>query len=144
MARITIEDCKKTVENHFELVVLASRRGRDISSGSPVLIEKNNDKNAVIALREIAAHKIKIESLKESVLQDFKKFNNDADSLSDKQEDYFEIDSDNSMSSMEDFDDGLHDEFSADENEVESDLEQGDFLPDDMSFEDENSQDLDD
>lgn len=144
MARVTIEDCKKIVDDHFELVVLASKRGRDISSGSPILIEKTNDKNAVIALREIAGHKIKIESLREAVLQDFRKFNNDTDNLKEKSEDYFEQGEDNIVTSLADFDDGLQDNFLSDETEFETSLDQGDFLPDDMSFEDENSKDNDD
>ena len=141
MARVTIEDCKKIVDDHFELVVLASKRGRDISSGSPILIEKTNDKNAVIALREIAGHKIKIESLREAVLQDFRKFNNDSDKLKEKTEDYFEHEDDNLIASLADFDDGLQDDFLGDETELETGVEQGDFFPEDMSFEDENSQD---
>ena len=54
MARVTVEDCVDKVPNRFELVLLASRRARTISAGSPITIERDNDKNPVVALREIA------------------------------------------------------------------------------------------
>ena len=54
MARVTVEDCVDKVENRFELVLLASHRARMISSGSPLTIDRDNDKNPVVALREIA------------------------------------------------------------------------------------------
>ena len=94
MARITVEDCKKIISNHFELVVLASRRGRDIASGSPLLVEKDNDKNAVIALREIAAQKLNIDLLRENLEQDFRKVRPSDDIPEDNQiENYIEINS---------------------------------------------------
>lgn len=54
MARITVEDCLENVENRFELVLLAARRARQISKGADPLVEEDNDKPTVIALREIA------------------------------------------------------------------------------------------
>ncbi len=54
MARITVEDCLENVDNRFELVLLASRRARQISKGADALVPENNDKPTVIALREIA------------------------------------------------------------------------------------------
>jgi DNA-directed RNA polymerase subunit omega len=54
MARVTVEDCIDKVENRFDLVLLASHRARTISSGSQITIERDNDKNPVVALREIA------------------------------------------------------------------------------------------
>jgi DNA-directed RNA polymerase subunit omega len=54
MARVTVEDCVDKVENRFELVLLASHRARMIASGAPLTIDRDNDKNPVIALREIA------------------------------------------------------------------------------------------
>lgn len=73
MARVTVEDCKKIIPNHFELVVLTSRRGRDISTGSPILVERSNDKNGVIALREVAAKKFNVDLMREALLKDFRK-----------------------------------------------------------------------
>lgn len=54
MARVTVEDCIDKVENRFDLVLLAAHRARLISSGQPILVERDNDKNPVVALREIA------------------------------------------------------------------------------------------
>lgn len=69
MARITVEDCVSQIPNRFELVVLAARRGKDISSGAAVTVEKDNDKNAVIALREIAKGNISPDTLRDSLKQ---------------------------------------------------------------------------
>ena len=54
MARVTVEDCVDKVPNRFELVMLASHRAREISSGSPLTVDRDNDKNPVVSLREIA------------------------------------------------------------------------------------------
>ena len=54
MARITVEDCVDKVPNRFDLVMLASHRAREIASGSPVTVDRDNDKNPVVSLREIA------------------------------------------------------------------------------------------
>ncbi len=64
MARVTVEDCVEKVPNRFELVLLAAHRARDIRSGSPLTVERDNDKNAVIALREIADETVDIEALR--------------------------------------------------------------------------------
>lgn len=54
MARVTVEDCVDKVPNRFELVMLAAHRAREIASGSPATVDRDNDKNPVVALREIA------------------------------------------------------------------------------------------
>ena len=54
MARVTVEDCVEKVANRFELVLVAAQRSRQISSGAPLLVERDNDKNPIVALREIA------------------------------------------------------------------------------------------
>ena len=64
MARVTVEDCVRMVPNRFELVLLAAQRARDIRSGAELTVEKDNDKNAVIALREIADETIDLETLR--------------------------------------------------------------------------------
>ena len=64
MARVTVEDCVGMVPNRFELVLLAAQRARDIRSGAELTVEKDNDKNAVIALREIAEETIDLETLR--------------------------------------------------------------------------------
>lgn len=64
MARITVEDCVEKVPNRFELVMLAAQRARDVSAGAPLLVERDNDKNPVIALREIADDKVDLDHLR--------------------------------------------------------------------------------
>ncbi|MEM9871950.1 MAG: DNA-directed RNA polymerase subunit omega, partial [Pseudomonadota bacterium] len=54
MARVTVEDCVDKVPNRFELVMLAAHRAREISSGAPITVDRDNDKNPVVSLREIA------------------------------------------------------------------------------------------
>ena len=68
MARVTVEKCKGMVRDNFELVVLAAVRAKDINSGAPVTLERENDKDSVMALREIEAGYIKIDSLKERLI----------------------------------------------------------------------------
>ncbi|HEY2567263.1 MAG TPA: DNA-directed RNA polymerase subunit omega [Candidatus Aquirickettsiella sp.] len=58
MARITVEDCLKKIKNHFELVILASKRARQIAKGGMAMVDPENDKPTVIALREIADGKL--------------------------------------------------------------------------------------
>lgn len=67
MARVTVEDCVEKVPNRFELVMLASQRARKIGSGAPLTIERDNDKNPVISLREIAAETVSNDELKEEL-----------------------------------------------------------------------------
>src|SRR5579872_1272676 len=74
MARVTVEDCVDKVENRFELVLLASHRARMISSGAPLTIDRDNDKNPVVALREIADQSIAPEDLKEDLIHSLQKF----------------------------------------------------------------------
>lgn len=69
MARVTVEDCVKKVRNRFELVVVASQRSREISAGGEPLLERDNDKNPVIALREIAEDKVVPDVLINDVIQ---------------------------------------------------------------------------
>ena len=75
MARVTVEDCTRIIKNRFELVVLCSRRARDISSGAEINVERDNDKNAVIALREIAEKKIDKEQLYDEVVSSYQDIN---------------------------------------------------------------------
>jgi DNA-directed RNA polymerase subunit omega len=74
MARVTVEDCVDKVENRFELVLLASHRGRMISSGSQLTVDRDNDKNPVVALREIADQTIQPEDLKEDLIHSLQKY----------------------------------------------------------------------
>ena len=69
MARITVEDCILKIQNRFELVIAAAQRARDASTGSPMTLDRDNDKNPVVALREIADENIVPAELEESVIQ---------------------------------------------------------------------------
>ncbi|WP_243367893.1 DNA-directed RNA polymerase subunit omega [Microvirga solisilvae] len=74
MARVTVEDCIDKVDNRFELVLLASHRARLISSGSPLTIDRDRDKNPVVALREIADETIAPDDLKEQLIHSMQKY----------------------------------------------------------------------
>jgi len=74
MARVTVEDCIDKVENRFELVLLASHRARMISSGSQLTVDRDNDKNPVVALREIADQTVQPEDLKEDLIHSLQKY----------------------------------------------------------------------
>ena len=69
MARVTVEDCVTKVPNRFELVMVASQRARDISAGSAITIDRENDKNPVVALREIAESTINLDDLEEALIK---------------------------------------------------------------------------
>ena len=73
MARVTVEDCVDKVENRFELVLIASHRARLIASGSPITVDRDNDKNPVVALREIADVTQTPEDLKEDFIHSLQK-----------------------------------------------------------------------
>ena len=74
MARVTVEDCIDKVDNRFELVLLAAHRARLISSGAPLTIERNRDKNPVVALREIAEETIQPDDLREQLIHSLQKY----------------------------------------------------------------------
>ena len=76
MARVTVEDCIEKVSNKFELVILAAERAKNISSGSPLTVDRDNDKNPVIALREIATDTIDVDALRLSQIISLQKNNN--------------------------------------------------------------------
>ena len=68
MARVTVEDCIEKVRNRFRLVLLAAHRARNIAAGAELRIDRDNDKNPVVALREIAEDKLNLDSLGESLI----------------------------------------------------------------------------
>lgn len=74
MARVTVEDCIDKVENRFDLVLLASHRARMISSGSSITVDRDNDKNPVVALREIAETTISPGDLREDLIHSLQKY----------------------------------------------------------------------
>ena len=73
MARVTVEDCIDKVQNRFELVLLAGHRARQISQGAPITVARDNDKNPVVALREIAEESLSPDDLKEDLIHSLQK-----------------------------------------------------------------------
>jgi DNA-directed RNA polymerase subunit omega len=73
MARVTVEDCVVKIPNRFELVLLAAQRAREITSGAPLSIDRDDDKNPVVALREIADETVALDHLKTSVVRGMQK-----------------------------------------------------------------------
>jgi len=74
MARVTVEDCVDKVPNRFELVLLAGHRARTISGGAQIAVDRDNDKNPVVALREIAEEKISCDDLREDFIHSMQKY----------------------------------------------------------------------
>ncbi len=73
MARVTVEDCVDKVDNRFDLVLMAAHRARLISSGVPILVDRDKDKNPVVALREIADVRIQPDDLREDLIHSLQK-----------------------------------------------------------------------
>lgn len=73
MARVTVEDCILLVPNRFELVMMAGQRAREISSGAALQVDRDRDKNPVVALREIADQKLDLEGMKETLIKGYQR-----------------------------------------------------------------------
>lgn len=74
MARVTVEDCIDKVPNRFELILLSAHRARAISAGAPITVERDNDKNPVVALREIAEETLSPDDLKEDFIHSMQRY----------------------------------------------------------------------
>ena len=79
MARITVEDCLKKIDNQYDLVLLAKERTSQLNSGAEMFVEKDNDKNTVVALREIGEGKVSIDELKKNAVLRLRKEPNESD-----------------------------------------------------------------
>ena len=93
MARITVEDCLKKIDSQYDLVLLAKERTSQLNAGDPPLVPPNNDKNTVIALREIGEGKVSIKTLRESAINKLTKHQKETtelDEIDDKREDNFD------------------------------------------------------
>jgi len=93
MARITVEDCLKKIDSQYDLVLLAKERTSQLNAGDPPLVPADNDKNTVIALREIGEGKISIKSLKESAINRLRKYQKETvglEELDEENEDDFD------------------------------------------------------
>ena len=76
MARVTVEDCIEKIPNRFDLVLAAAQRARDVSSGNPLTIDRDNDKNPVVALREIADETVDPDFLRDEIIKGLQKLSN--------------------------------------------------------------------
>jgi len=74
MARVTVEDCIERIPNRFQLVLLAAQRGRNISAGAPLTVERDNDKNPVVALRELAEETVDTGDLEENIIKSLQQY----------------------------------------------------------------------
>ena len=83
MARVTVEDCVDKIPNRFDLVLLAAQRARQVSGGAELLIERDRDKNPVVALREIAESRVHPEELRESVISGLQRVQIDGEEAPD-------------------------------------------------------------
>ncbi len=93
MARITVEDCLKKIDSQYDLVLLAKERAAQLNSGESPLVPKDNDKNTVIALREIGEGKISLKSLEDSAINKLRKQQEEvvtAEDLEEEQDDSFD------------------------------------------------------
>jgi DNA-directed RNA polymerase subunit omega len=84
MARVTVEDCVDKIPNRFDLVLLAAQRARQISGGAELTIDRDRDKNPVVALREIAEQTVKPKHLEEAVIGNLQKVQVDDDDAVDE------------------------------------------------------------
>ena len=87
MARITVEDCLDKIDSQYDLVLLAKERAIQLNAGEPALLPENNDKNTVIALREIAENKISIKRLEDSAIDKLRVLQEETTSLDDFEDD---------------------------------------------------------
>ena len=74
MARVTVEDCVKVIESRFELILIAAERSRILSKGADPLLDRDRDKNPVVALREIAENKLDLEQTRETLIRGLQKY----------------------------------------------------------------------
>ena len=87
MARVTVEDCVLKIPNRFKLVMLSAQRARNISAGAPMTVEKDNDKNPVVALREIADATVDLADLEEGLIKGLQRHVE----MSDSEEEDFDV-----------------------------------------------------
>jgi DNA-directed RNA polymerase subunit omega len=86
MARVTVEDCVLKIPNRFQLVMMAAQRSRELSVGGEITVDRDNDKNPVVALREIADETIPLDQLKTAVIEGLQR-NIDVDEIVDEEDD---------------------------------------------------------
>lgn len=92
MARVTVEDCVLLIPNRFELVMLAAQRARDVSAGAELTVDRDRDKNPVVALREIAEETVSLDGLNESLIKGQQK-HVEAETLEEVEAESFDLES---------------------------------------------------
>lgn len=122
MARVTVEDCVEKVPNRFELVMVAAQRSRNIATGSMIEVERDNDKNPVVALREIADEKLDLDDVRDQLIQNAQKHN--------------EVDEPEEIDVMEQMSTGSLEDLPVEEPEPEPPSPFASSLPDMPAFED--------
>lgn len=115
MARVTVEDCILNVPNRFELVLLSAKRAREISAGAPITVARDNDKNAVVSLREISENSIDLEALRDRLAKNMRRFDPLQDFKS-PEESIQESEADESLLLSEQIEGSLFDEEDDDDN----------------------------
>ena len=118
MARVTVEDCIEKIPNRFDLVLAAAQRARNISTGNPLTIDRDNDKNPVVALREIAEETIDPDFLRDEIIRSLQKLSN----LETNQDDEDEV-SDENLENQYSIEDELTDFKNT--NDVNDEIENG-------------------
>ncbi len=125
MARVTVEDCILRVPNRFELVLMASQRARDITAGGRITIERDNDKNPVVALREIADETIGLEGLKNSLVTGLQR-HVEADEPEEDEMDAFSAERDIGFENIASEEDALEEGLSVEDGAADFDADGGD------------------
>ena len=134
MARVTVEDCEKVEKNRFNLVLYAAQRAKQIKSGEPVTVDNTKEeKNPVIALREIAARTVSIDALRDEVIKSFRTFL-PQEEMEDDLDDLLEEDTYNPYSDLE---------MKAIESESNVNVEDEDSLEEDSDSEEPDFEDID-
>ncbi|MDA8231216.1 MAG: DNA-directed RNA polymerase subunit omega [Magnetospirillum sp.] len=126
MARVTVEDCILRVPNRFELVLTAAQRARDISSGGRLTVDRDNDKNPVVALREIAESTVPLEALQNALVQGLQK-HVEVDEPEEDEMEAFMPERDLGFEAIATEEEAAEDGLSVSEEGVDFDVEGGDF-----------------
>ena len=107
MARVTVEDCIEKIPNRFDLVLSAAQRARAIQKGELLTIDRDNDKNPVVALREIAAETIEPDNLRDGIVKNMQRLNQNEERVMDEASEMAKLDMDEMVGGASDaaFDD---------------------------------------
>lgn len=122
MARVTVEDCVDKIPNRFDLVMLAAQRSRDIATGAPISVDRDNDKNPVVSLREIADEKLPLSELGDQLVRNLQR--------------HVEVDEPEDVDMMEEMSTGTLEDKPVEEPEPKVESPFGGALPDLPGFED--------